>query len=208
VKRLRPAQVQPLEIWNTKIHGRTLFEWQSSGEFPQILSQVVNHLREQHHFEHVHLLGGGALRPLKLQATVGADPVFAAARAGALLAPACADVGQTSIKLVMNGKAWLRPRDRGTDFIARALSELSGPCVIALPCELDDDLQLTECSYDWSANDLPLILRKAGLGQETALILNDAELAGVAAMNDPQVPKDKRTLVLTLGFGVGAALIR
>jgi hypothetical protein len=214
VKRLRPAQVRPLEIWNAEVRGRTLFDWQTSEHFPQVLAEVVQGLRAEYRFEHVHLLGGAALRPFvaeALRATVAEDPVFAAARAGAELAPACADVGQTAIKLVMQGREWLRPRNQqrpAVDFIAGALAELSGPCLLALPCVLEDDLKLTDCSYDWLADDLRPMLRKAGLDDERALIMNDAELAAVASMSDPQVPLDKRTLVLTLGFGVGAALLR
>jgi hypothetical protein len=214
VKRLRPAQVQPLEIWNAEIRGRTLFDWQPSNEFPQVLAEVVDDLRHQYRFQHVHLLGGAARRPFvaeALRATVAEEPVFAAARAGAELAASCADVGQTAIKLVMNGRQWLHPRDQSRpaiDFIAGALAELTGPCLLALPCVLEDDLKLTDCSYDWSAGDLRPLLRKAGLDEEKALIMNDAELAAVASMNDPRVPRKKRTLVLTLGFGVGAALLR
>lgn len=214
MKRLRPAQVRPLEIWNAEVRGRTLFDWQTSEDYPQVLAEVVDGLRDEYRFEHVHLLGGAARRPFvaeTLRATVADDPVFAAARAGAALAPSCADVGQTAIKLVMQGRQWLRPRDHrrpAADFIAGALAELSGPCLLALPCVLDDDLKLTDCSYDWLADDLRPMLRKAGLDEERALIMNDAELAAVASMNDPRVPRDKRTLVLTLGFGVGAALLR
>ncbi|HEX4382931.1 MAG TPA: hypothetical protein VH083_08280 [Myxococcales bacterium] len=213
MKRFRPAQVTPLEIWNAKIGGRTLFEWQALAEFPQALAQVARGLRKEHGFEHVHLLGGAARREgvaQALHATVSADPVFAAVRAGARISPACADVGQTAIKLAQDGKVWSLPRDEARpalELIAKALSQLSGPCLLALPCALDEDLRLTDCSYGWGAADLAPLLRLAHLDEETALIMNDAELAALAALDDPQVPP-VRTLVLTLGFGVGAALLR
>jgi hypothetical protein len=212
VKRFRPAQVTPLEIWNAKAGGRTLFEWQALPGFPQALAQVVRGLRKEHCFEHVHLLGGGARRAgvaQALHATVSEDPLFAAVRAGARIAKACADVGQTAIKLSQDGRVWSRPRDESRpalELIAGALSELKGPCLLALPCALDDDLRLTDCSYAWRAEDLGPLLRLAQLDEETALIMNDAELAAVAALEE--VPAAGRTLVLTLGFGVGAALLR
>jgi hypothetical protein len=210
VKRFRPAQVTPLEIWDARIGGRTLFEWQALAEFPQALAQVVRGLRKEHGFTHVHLLGGGARREgvaEAVHASVSADPLFAAVRAGARIAQACADVGQTAIKLAQDGRVWSRPRDErrpALELIASALSGLRGPCLLALPCALGDDLQLTECSYDWRPDDLKALLRLAHLDEETALIMNDAELAAVAARDE--VPAG-RTLVLTLGFGVGAALL-
>jgi hypothetical protein len=212
VKRFRPAQVTPLEIWNAKIGGRTLFQWQALPEFPQALAQVVRGLRKEHGFERVHLLGGGARREgvaQALHATISADPLFAAVRAGAHIAPACADVGQTAIKLSQAGRVWSLRRDEtrpALELIADALSQLSGPCLLALPCALDDDLRLTGCSYAWHADDLAPLLRAARLDEETALIMNDAELAAVAALDE--IPPAGRTLVLTLGFGVGAALLR
>jgi hypothetical protein len=212
MRRLRPAQVTPLEIWDAPVRGRTLFEWQPEAQFPQALAEVVDGLREQHAFRHIHLLGGNAGRPgvaQALNATVGEEPIFAAARAGARLAPACADVGQTAIKLVARGSTWLRPREDSRGFVAEALAGLGpGPCLLALPCALEDDLSLTSCSYGWAAGDLLPLLEAANLDSENALIVNDAELAAVAAMSDPQVPATIRTLVLTLGFGVGAALLR
>ena len=49
------------------------------------------------------------------------------------------------------------------------------------------------------------MLAAAGWQPARVLVLNDAELAAVAAGLDPRT-HGKLTLVLTLGFGVGAAL--
>lgn len=80
--------------------------------------------------------------------------------------------------------------------------------VLALPCEVADDGTLGTCSYPWPAGDtiVPEILAAAGLADVPTWLLNDAELAAIGVAE--QAPGAGTTLVLTLGFGVGAALVR
>jgi hypothetical protein len=80
--------------------------------------------------------------------------------------------------------------------------------VLALPCEIADDLRVAGCSYPWPAGDRTLIadlLRVAQLSHVPCLVLNDAELAAVSVA--AQRPNTGATLVLTLGLGLGAALL-
>ena len=50
-------------------------------------------------------------------------------------------------------------------------------------------------------------LRQAGLGHARRMVVNDAVLAAQSVRLDPTFDPAVRTLVLTLGFGVGAAVI-
>src|SRR4029077_339785 len=111
---------------------------------------------------HVHLLGGGAddrfgdaLAARGVASTRGCDP-FAAGRAGAALRGACADVGQTGIKLVSRTRTWRvardltrapmrdevplaeRPAARATTiaFLADVLRGIADHALVALPCEI------------------------------------------------------------------------
>jgi hypothetical protein len=164
-----------------------------------------------------------------------ADP-FAAALAGAALRPGalCADIGQTAIKLVHGDRAWRIERDleqaplrdgvplaerssvrRSTlAFLASVLHTSDSPhasavssLVLALPCELDDAGAPRSCSYCWPDPDRELVDDLRRLTGHPIEILNDAELAALAASLDPAVPHDATTLVLTIGFGVGGALL-
>jgi hypothetical protein len=103
-------------------------------------------------------------------------------------------------------------RDALIAFVAAALREAAEDApphalVLALPCEISPDGALGTCSYPWSAGDpiVPEILAAAGLAHLPCVLLNDAELAaiGVAAHTQITTP----TLVLTVGFGIGAALV-
>jgi len=112
----------------------------------------------------------------------------------------------------------MEQRKRLRQFLAGALRQatqhlpLRSPesVVIALPCELDEDGRPGPCSYAGMEDDTSLVsdaLRLAGLPTARAFVLNDAELAAASAQVFPQVPQRETTLVLTLGFGVGAALL-
>jgi hypothetical protein len=182
--------------------------------------------------------------------TVDPDP-FAAAAAGEAVAPDAlvADVGQTAVKVTFRGRRWRHVRDfaalpiaselgpdewarrRGAviDFVAAAIREAAAPArppalVLALPCALDDRLTASGCSYPYPKPDPALVrdlVLASDLGGVPTFVLNDAELAAVAAArhlnrnprtgSEPpamQVPRARPTLVLTCGFGVGAALLR
>lgn len=145
------------------------------------------------------------------------------------------DLGQSALKISTVGHQQTWPRDltrlpireNGASslesaqraelrhFLAEALltfrytvDHLPEGLVCALPSRLDDAGVPEGSSYigmGGDANLLPEALALAGLGQTQLLVLNDAELAATSAQLDPQV--QGRTLVLTLGFGVGAALI-
>jgi hypothetical protein len=177
-----------------------------------------------------------AITSAGFRCTVAEDPIFAAARAGLSLVPGgtfCADIGQTAVKLVAHGRAWqvARPLDRAplreevpvenrararrstVGFLAEALATaepVDGRAVLALPCEISDDGALAGCTYCWDSPDGALIgdlAREAGLSPGRVLVMNDAELAAVAADRDPRLPRAAVVLVLTLGFGVGGALL-
>ena len=167
---------------------------------------------------------------------VEVDPegAFAAERAGrAALGPAgglVADVGQTAIKILSGGRRQRAPRDldalppnaplspasreRFIDFVAGALSAaIDGELrptglVLAMPCEVSPTCALGASSYPYEAGDPTLLdelLERAGLTRAHVLVANDAELAA-ASITLGDAPLDP-TLVLSVGFGVGAALI-
>jgi hypothetical protein len=98
-------------------------------------------------------------------------------------------------------------------YISSALLVATTPTavVLALPCEIDEYLRVTGCSYPWDDNDstlIPEVLTMAGLADVdvSVLVLNDAELAaaGVAA-SSATCSGEAATLVLTVGMGLGAA---
>jgi len=233
--------VRPLEIWDTPVAGRTLFAAQGDPDFPTILASVAARVcaSDPARPSQVYLTGGAArraglfqaLRAAGLDVLVAADPVHAAALAGARLVPGClcVDVGQTAIKVAHRGRcesiaralnrAPLRDRVTAAERIEARASTLAffaeifaslmhrlarPPCadvLLALPCAIAEDGTLGECTYCW---DTPQLLR-AFAGARVHLV-NDAALATVAAASDPRlVPAP--TLVLTLGYGVGAAYL-
>ena len=138
------------------------------------------------------------------------------------------DAGQSALKLFWPGGRLLFPRDfdalpiagpsalrpKVHEFMAAAIREASNRAVrpfelvvLALPSEIDDDLHLAGSSYPGMADDRDLVddvLRRAKLDL-TSIVLNDAELAAMTAglVMSRRCP----TLVLTIGFGVGAALL-
>jgi hypothetical protein len=145
------------------------------------------------------------------------------------LAGLVVDVGQTAIKVSTLSRRLLVPRcfeqlpvgaadglarqalrDLVAGAIRQALPFPVEAIVLALPCELDEDCLPGPCSYACLEGDdtfIEEVLRAAGLEGVPAFILNDAELAAASARLSPDVPADRVTLVLTLGFGVGAALL-
>lgn len=145
------------------------------------------------------------------------------------------DLGQSALKVFLDGRCRVFPRDyealpvRGEDesgiklqrdalraFIANSLRVCvtdgwmaPEAVVCALPSSLDDDGVPEGSSYIGMKGDASLIpdsLDRAGLSPRLALLLNDAELAAVSAGVDPRVRG--KVLVLTIGFGVGAALLQ
>lgn len=158
-----------------------------------------------------------------------------AERAGlAALAPArglVVDVGQTAIKVSDGSRRARFPRDlarlpanapasaasRGAfvDFVAGAIraSWAAGPppegLALALPCEVSSDCSLGPSSYPYEPADPTLlaeIVSSAGLDGCRVIVANDAELAAASVALRASVLEPM--LVVTIGFGVGAALVR
>jgi hypothetical protein len=147
------------------------------------------------------------------------------------------DIGQTAIKISHNQGRARYPRDFSLlplavaagpafdgrpalrRFLASALADAAravgdvDAIVLALPAALDDAGRPGGCSYPGLAQDahpdgallVPEALMMAGLDHVPCLLLNDAELAALSARE--ATPPQATTLVLTLGFGVGGALL-
>lgn len=148
-----------------------------------------------------------------------------------------ADLGQTQLKLATPQRSWTFLRDwtrlraagtvpppeiptqrrRLREFIALKLrlamkegAHRPRALVFALPARMTDDGTPGGCSYAGMRGDrmlLPDALELAGLADLRLFVLNDAELAALSARLDPRLARFGKVLVLTLGFGIGAALI-
>ena len=82
--------------------------------------------------------------------------------------------------------------------------------VLALPCELDDRGVPGPCSYASLEGDgqfADAVLAEAGLADLPCMLVNDAELAAISARARWGERLPPQTLVLTLGYGVGGALL-
>ena len=81
--------------------------------------------------------------------------------------------------------------------------------VFAMPSRLDDAAVPEGSSYIGMAGDDSLILdalNAADLAPSDVLVMNDAELAAMDAVAESGLQGCSKTLVITLGFGLGAAL--
>ncbi|HEV7553811.1 MAG TPA: hypothetical protein VGO00_00065, partial [Kofleriaceae bacterium] len=147
-----------VELWDFVVGGKLLQEWRYDASFPARVADAV--FAAYPAIDAVHLAGGDASDAIEaaitargLPCTRSADP-FAPARAGAALAGACADIGQTSIKLVAGGtcrrilrdvaRAPLRdevPLDRRDDARASTIAAIAevlrgiDTVLVGLPCE-------------------------------------------------------------------------
>lgn len=175
-------------------------------------------------YEHLYITGGASQSPALRKKFINADfsgsPIFGACESGlnywdhAL----AIDVGQTQIKVAYENERITIPRDfkrlpvRGPssyasllDFIKGALPNIKPQNVIlALPCHISPDLNLGDSSYAKMGGS-PLFLKDLSQAypESTWHVINDAELATLCAPDRGE----NRTLVLTLGFGVGACLL-
>jgi hypothetical protein len=248
--RISLPRVIPLEVWDLPVDGKRLQEWRADPTFDRRLAGAARALRlapppslpartraAASAIRHVHLVGGGVDEHVShtmcahggFSTTYSHEPI-APARAGTALRPGalCADVGQTTIKLVHRKREWSVPRDLSRaplrdsvpleqrplarestlQFLASILSDSSATrIVLALPCEIRDDGLPRGCTYCWPDPDPDLVVDLERLTHRSIEILNDAELAAVAAAYHAMVPEDLTTLVLTVGFGVGGALL-
>jgi hypothetical protein len=203
VSRVREPGLVPLEIWNRPVRGGLLYE------HPEELWGAIRGIE----FDSV-FLGGGRTVPiprLPYRVEVSPDGAFVGEKGGLALLKgrgAVIDVGQSAIKVSWNGTRRTIPRPSGLgsggrlrEFLASAIP--AAPAfVIALPCEIDDAGIPGACTYGWEG-DATLVadaMRLAGADGDVFL-LNDAELA---ALSCPKI--GERTLVVTIGYAVGACL--
>lgn len=147
------------------------------------------------------------------------------------------DLGQTQLKIATKDRLATFPRDfkrlaaarrvsaseipaqrrRLREFVALSLQFVLADAVCSpqalvcgLPARLDaEGVPITSdyaglCGY---RELIPDALELAGLSSVPAFVLNDAELAAFSARVDPQLAGFRKILVLTLGFGIGAALV-
>jgi hypothetical protein len=144
-----------------------------------------------------------------------------------------ADVGQTTVKVIREDRSFLHarnwkalphadrvppelyPRQRVVlrSFVAAALREYAPPrpgaVVLALPCDFPGGVP-GACSYaglEGDADFVEEVLAQAGLADTPCVHLNDAALAALSARELFGSRLPPITLVMTLGFGVGAALL-
>jgi hypothetical protein len=144
-----------------------------------------------------------------------------------------ADLGQTAIKVIRADDRFLYPRDWQVlphadevpaeqhqrqraalrSFVASALRGHAQPCpkavVLALPCDFPGEVP-GACSYAGLAGDadfVTAVLAQADRAGVACVYLNDAVLAALAARALFRNELPARTLVVTLGFGVGGALL-
>lgn len=148
-----------------------------------------------------------------------------------------ADLGKSRFKLSSPGRRWTFPRDWARLRIAGDVSPAEEPAqrrrlrefialklqfamaesgqrpralVFALPVKMDDDGSPHSSNFAGMKDDrmlLPDALALAGLSGLPLFVLNDAELAALSARLDERLAGFRKVLVLTLGFGIGAALI-
>ncbi len=148
------------------------------------------------------------------------------------------DLGKSQFKLSAPGLRWIFPRDwkrfppagqvsardipaqrrRIREFIAlklrRALVETSQPAqaiVFGLHARLSDDGTPAGSSYAGVRGDRNLVrdaVDLAGLENLPVLVINDAELAAWSVFLDATLSPFGKVLVLTLGFGIGAAVVQ
>jgi len=231
-----------VELWDAPVAGKLLQEWRDDESFPERVAEVV--AARFAGVPRVHLAGGGATDAIREAivrrghaCTMSTDP-FEAARAGAARAGACADVGQTSIKLVIGAGEGRRERRIPRDFqlapfrdavslgereaartstiatLAQCLAEIPPQIrgvLVGLPCEIRDGIPRS-CSYCWRDPDPDLVADlaraitayapRADSAAVDVAIVNDAVLAAMAVSS-----VTRPVAVITIGFGVGAALV-
>jgi hypothetical protein len=134
------------------------------------------------------------------------------------------DVGQSSIKISSPaGRVRIARSDYadadvevdGPAFLAHALdvaeiTQSTRGIVLALPCAIDGAGTLGACSYagfEGRTDRLAECLASAGLGGIPTWLVNDAELAALSAAEPSSYARATTRLVLTVGFGVGGALL-
>jgi hypothetical protein len=217
LERLRFPGITGVEIWDVLVDGAPLHELPAD-QLPAAIARAVLDLlvgvalRASSsavvgaRVDEVVVAGGGpvddvvaALVAAAVHARAAPDPLFIAAAAGfrvlrsrGIVNGTVVDLGQTSAKIAIDGGARAR-LPRPPDGLAFARQAAHERTVLALPCEIDDDGTLGACSY-WPAG--------TRLDIDNGLVCNDAELAAASI-----AAGGSATLVLTIGYGVGAAVV-
>jgi len=224
-RRHDPVGVTPIELWDHEVDGQPLFrlvgarDGRRPAERAATLRRALPELLAKTGADRV-WLGGGLAQGLRdhLPDVHVASVDLAWRGARALGADVMLDLGQTAAKL--QTRAWRlrlvrptrvpvwahgepRPAEQDaeaalSDWLQMAL-RLAGPGrrVIGLPCTITADLACGASSY---AGLTASLLKRL----PEALLLNDAELAGLGAIAAGAPP---RTLLITLGYAPGGALL-
>jgi hypothetical protein len=98
-----------------------------------------------------------------------------------------------------------------SESLGNFLKQAAAPNAIlfAMPSRLDDAGVPEGSSYIGMAGDgllIPDAMMAAGMTPRRVLVMNDAELATLDALDEAALRSCAKTLVITLGFGLGAAL--
>ena len=146
------------------------------------------------------------------------------------------DLGKSQLKIITPEKRWAFPCDRQRlsakagspqeqpqhrrrlrEFIALKLQfamaeaqERPRGLLCALPTKIDAEGTPIGDEYAGMQDYhllIPNFLELAGMGGLPIHVLNDAELAGLSARLDPRLARFRKVLVVTLGSGIGAALL-
>jgi hypothetical protein len=169
-------------------------------------------------FDCIWLGGGGAQAwPLPWRTVVSDAGRFCGEAGGLALAPgACVvDVGQTGVKVSFEGRRAVHERaGRSIEELLRvALAGVRGrppAVVIGLPCHLDAAGLPGPSTYAGLERRPEVVddaVAAAGWRDVPVWVINDAELAALSARQSPEVRAGERTLVVTVGFGVGGAVL-
>lgn len=225
VTRLALSRVQPVSLSEL---GRV-----DAGLASRLVAEI-RALRERQPIKHLHLVGGGAsgelstqiARELTLPCTRSSDPL-APARAGARLRNlACVDLGRASIKSIDGIDATRIDRDLsraplresiGAADLARArestiallveiTSRLGPQVLLGLPCRLVGEVPQGS-TYAWRDPDPELLPELAKRADRTLEVVEDVELAALAAAENRLVPRAATTLVLSIGTDVRGSLL-
>ena len=262
IRRIHAPHVQPLEVWDLMVQGRSLYSWQDDPCFCERLVEGLERWRAGTAtfeagptaprqagvaFDSVYLTGAGVNRPGLREALAGAghvvtvdpEPAFPGCQGAVALAGDAqvlgVDLGQTGVKAWQGRHRVRRVRDwselplRTAGLPEAALQEgyerllalivaairalpLAPPrtAVLALPTQVSDDGAVAGCTYPYSSPHrtfLADLTLRAGLADTAWQVLNDAELAAHSAAVQLGPERTGSVLVLTFGFGVGAALL-
>jgi len=148
------------------------------------------------------------------------------------------DLGQSHLKLATPECRWIFPRDCGRLRAAHAIAPPELPAqrrrlrefltlglqfamvetgqrpdavVWALPTRVAEDGTPLGGDYAGMKGDRALltdVLEQSGLAGRPLFVLNDAELTALSARLDTRLNRYRKIFVVTLGFGIGTALIQ